>query len=136
MKNLTFEEYCNQSAYPWCAVSPNDGGEAGMTKFEAFALASMQGLINDPSFEPTPSYILGIAKDTLKSLWEDKHKLEKCRWNEDHKGNWEIECREEIISYFKSWNILDDGFLKNNNMNYCCFCGRELIKIDYYANKM
>lgn len=47
-------------------------------------------------------------------------KTEFCEWTEDEDGNWTTEC-EHIF-------VLNEGSPVENEMQFCCFCGRSLIQ--------
>lgn len=51
---------------------------------------------------------------------KDKVNTEKkCKWEEDDDyGYWDTSCGEQFV--------LEAGTPKENNMNYCCYCGKEL----------
>ena len=48
---------------------------------------------------------------------------EHCTWVEDEDGVWHTECGDMFV--------IIDGIPKENNMRYCCYCGKSLHAISY-----
>lgn len=48
---------------------------------------------------------------------------EQCTWKEDEDGVWYTECGEVFV--------VIDGIPKENNMRYCCYCGKPLHAIGF-----
>ena len=48
---------------------------------------------------------------------------ESCKWSEDADGNWETDCGNAFC--------LEDGPPSENNLRYCCYCGRKLEEVLY-----
>lgn len=46
-----------------------------------------------------------------------------CVWTENEDGYWETKCGEEFI--------LETGTPKENEMKFCCFCGKKLKQVVY-----
>jgi len=48
--------------------------------------------------------------------------MKECKWLQigDDYNTWETSCDNEFC--------LDSGTLSMNGMNYCCYCGEELIE--------
>lgn len=46
-------------------------------------------------------------------------KTETCMWRE-YDGAWEASCGHDFF--------LNDGTPAENNMRFCCFCGRHLVE--------
>jgi hypothetical protein len=49
--------------------------------------------------------------------------MNKCFWKEDSNGTWWADC-EEAFGF-------TNGSPRENNMNYCCYCGRILEQLPY-----
>lgn len=43
-----------------------------------------------------------------------------CTWTPDDDGNWETDCDQEFVFM--------DGGPDDNNMRFCCYCGRKLVQ--------
>ena len=46
-----------------------------------------------------------------------------CTWMEDEQGIWHTDCRHMFVLHADSPS--------ENNMRYCCYCGRELKELGY-----
>lgn len=46
-----------------------------------------------------------------------------CIWKEDFDGNWETDCDELFV--------FNEGGPKENNMKFCCYCGKPLGERKY-----
>lgn len=50
-----------------------------------------------------------------------------CEWKEDTDGNWDVACGP--------LHYIQDGTPKENNMNFCCYCGGKLTQVLYREDK-
>lgn len=46
-----------------------------------------------------------------------------CEWREDSDGNWDTECNNAFV--------LIEGTPYQNNMQFCCYCGKGLLQVSY-----
>jgi len=46
-----------------------------------------------------------------------------CDWKEDEDGNWWTECGNGFV--------LNNGTPADNDMKYCCYCGKRIWQICY-----
>ena len=44
----------------------------------------------------------------------------QCRWIDDGEGNWQTDCGEMFI--------LIEGTPSQNDMSFCCHCGKPLVE--------
>ena len=49
---------------------------------------------------------------------------EVCVWKEDNDGNYDTSCDRAFV--------LIAGTLEENEMRYCCYCGKRLIGVGYF----
>ena len=47
----------------------------------------------------------------------------KCVWSEDSDGTWQTSCEQAFC--------LNDGSPSDNDMKYCCYCGKALAECKY-----
>ena len=77
----------------------------------------------------TPSHVCGNEDCEMSSIplrittWEKRY-VNQCKWVEtvdfDGEVSWDTECGQKFCFI--------DGGPKDNNMNFCCYCGGELIE--------
>ena len=48
---------------------------------------------------------------------------ERCRWSDDADGTWETGCGQSFI--------VTEGKPDENDMRFCCYCGRRIEQVDY-----
>lgn len=51
----------------------------------------------------------------------------KCKWEQDFEGNWQTSCDNMFV--------LNDGTPEENEMKYCCYCGKKLEQV-YFVEEI
>ena len=49
--------------------------------------------------------------------------MTKCKWKEDSGSNYDTDCGQTFCMIY--------GTPKENDMKYCCFCGKEIDEISF-----
>lgn len=49
--------------------------------------------------------------------------MKTCTWREDAEGNWHTDCGGCLILW--------DDTPSDNDMMYCCYCGKPLVEVEY-----
>jgi len=52
-----------------------------------------------------------------------------CTWIQDIDNNYETACADDK-NFNRIFSIID-GLPSENNMKYCCYCGKEIMEISY-----
>lgn len=120
MQKLTMQqlvdkiEFCNFECEAGALTMSDDWKELlrGISEFSEKDQEIIMQAINNP---PEPNEHLKSAFEANKDLVHGK----MCMWKEDD-GAWQTDCGNAFC--------LENGTPADNNMLYCCFCGKTILE--------